>query len=372
MVIRMNDFHGIIFAYSTAPELGALVRTRTSASLPFCGRYRLIDFALSSMANAGVYDVGVIMQRDYQSLLDHLGSGKDWDMSRRRGGLRMLPPFGLPEYHTGAYTGTIEALNAVATYIRDIPQKYIIMMHGNNAANLDLAAAAKHHLESGAELTAICSPRLGANARLGYVDRGDGFSQHMVLGGAGGGIPAMEAYIISKDLLLSMMDECARENRLHFHRNAIAGYLNTGGKINLYVHEDYAARITDAAGYYRASMDMLDSEKRAELFPAQRPVRTKIHEEVSAYYGENAKVRNSLVADGCIVEGELDGCILFSGARVERGAQLKNCIVMRGAAVRENAQLSCVIADKYAELSPYITLTGSERLPIVIPKSSII
>ena len=102
----MPDFHGIILAYSASPELGELVRTRTASSLPFCGRYRLIDFALSSMENAGIHDVGVIMQRDYQSLLDHLGSGKDWDMSRRHGGLRMLPPFGLPEYHTGEYNGT--------------------------------------------------------------------------------------------------------------------------------------------------------------------------------------------------------------------------------------------------------------------------
>jgi ADP-glucose pyrophosphorylase len=139
----MADFHGIIFAYSAAPEMGELVRTRTSSSLPFCGRYRLIDFALSSMQNAGIRDVGVIMQRDYQSLLDHLGSGKDWDMSRRRGGLRMLPPFGLPEYHTGEYIGTIEALNAVSTYIHDIPHDHhmllrdVVYVGGNCVQRLD-------------------------------------------------------------------------------------------------------------------------------------------------------------------------------------------------------------------------------------------
>jgi glucose-1-phosphate adenylyltransferase len=368
----MSDFHGIIFAYSTAPGLGELVRTRTSSSLPFCGRYRLIDFALSSMANAGIYDVGVIMQRDYQSLLDHLGSGKDWDMSRRRGGLRMLPPFGLPDYHTGEYTGTIEALNAVATYIRDIPQKNIVMMPGNMAANLDLSAACARHTESGAELTAICCPRMTDNIRLRYIDRGDGFSERMLIGGSGEGIPSLEAYIISKKLLLSMMEDCARENRLHFHRNAIAGYLDSGGKICVYIHDGYAAPITDTRGYFRTSMDMLDTAKRSELFPPERPVRTKIHEEVSAYYGETAKVRNSLVADGCIIEGEISDCILFSGARVERGAKLDHCIVMRSGIVRENAQLKYVIADKYAELTPYITLTGSERLPIAIPKGSTI
>ena len=121
----MNNYHGIIFAYKSYPELRELVSERTAASLPICSRYRLIDFALSSLRNAGIVDVGVIMQRDYQSLLDHLGSGKPWDMSRRTGGLRMLPPFGLPEHHRGDYSGTIEALNAVSSYIEDIPKKYI-------------------------------------------------------------------------------------------------------------------------------------------------------------------------------------------------------------------------------------------------------
>ena len=369
----MADFHGIIFAYSAAPEMGELVRTRTSASLPFCGRYRLIDFALSSMANAGIFDVGVIMQRDYQSLLDHLGSGKDWDMSRRRGGLRMLPPFGLPEYHTGDYTGTIEALNAVATYIRDIPEANIVMMHGNLAANLDLAAACARHLETGAQLTAVCSRSSPAVQYYSYAPDADGFSARILFGGdCGGGLASLEAYIISKELLLGMMDECARDNNPHFHKSAISGYLGRGGKIAVYVHEGYASFITDTPGYFRASMDMLQRENREELFPPDRPVRTKNHEEVSTYYGEDAKVSNSLVADGCIVEGEIENCILFSGARIESGAQLKNCIVMRGGLVREMALLNCVIADKFTVVSPYVTLTGNKRLPITIPKGSTI
>ena len=131
----MNNYQGIIFAYKSYPELRELVAERTAASLPICSRYRLIDFSLSSLRNAGIVDVGVIMQRDYQSLLDHLGSGKPWDMSRRTGGLRMLPPFGLPAHHRGDYSGTIEALNAVSSYIEEIPKKYIVLMIGNLCAN---------------------------------------------------------------------------------------------------------------------------------------------------------------------------------------------------------------------------------------------
>jgi glucose-1-phosphate adenylyltransferase len=368
----MADFHGIIFAYSAAPEMGELVRTRTSSSLPFCGRYRLIDFALSSMQNAGIRDVGVIMQRDYQSLLDHLGSGKDWDMSRRRGGLRMLPPFGLPEYHTGEYIGTIEALNAVSTYIHDIPQKHVVIMRGSLAANLDLDAAIQQHLSSGAELTAVCAPGAPSETHHRFVPDADGFSSKMLFTRTGGGEGAasLEVYIIEKELLVKMMESCAAENKRHYHRDAIAGYLQHGGRIGIYMHDGYAAAITTVADYFRANMDMLQADKRAAMFPPSRPVRTKNHEEVSTYYGEEACACNSLVADGCIIEGTVNNSILFSDVRVAPGAVLDGCIVMRGGVIGENAQLKNVIADKYAELSPYITLTGSPRLPIVVPKSS--
>ena len=171
----MKGFHGIIFAYSTSPELGVLVNARTAASLPFCGRYRLIDFALSSMRNADIFDVGVIMQRDYQSLLDHIGSGKAWDMSRKRGGLRMLPPFGLPDYHRGNYTGTIEAINAVAAYIKDIPQSHVVLMQGSLAANIDLNAATEKYLDAGADMMAICSDHTPEGMHHRYVVDGDGY-----------------------------------------------------------------------------------------------------------------------------------------------------------------------------------------------------
>ena len=151
----MTELHGIIFAYHASRALGELTSCRTSASIPFCGRYRLIDFALSSMQNAGVRDVGVIMRSDYQSLLDHLGSGKTWDLSRKRGGLRLLPPFGRAETR---FSGIIEALCSVESYIRDIKQEYVLLARGNLAANVDVSAVMERHLRSGADLTVVCAP----------------------------------------------------------------------------------------------------------------------------------------------------------------------------------------------------------------------
>lgn len=366
----MYDFHGIIFAYSATDELGELVRRRTAASLPFCGRYRLIDFSLSSMMNAGIRDVGIIMQRDYQSLLDHIGSGKNWDMSRRYGGLRMLPPFGLPEYHRGNYAGTIEALNAVASYVRGIPQKHIVLLLGSTCANIDLTAATRRHIRSGAEITAICSASELSGSHHRFVLDEEGMVKQLLFDREeqGEGLPSLEGYVIKKDTLLRMMDKCKALNLFRFHKDALSMFLAEGGRVAAYVHEGYAASIRSVADYYRCSMDMLNSEHRRQLFPAERPVRTRAHEEVSTYYGENASSKNSLVADNCIIEGSIENCIIFPGVRIARGAKLTNCIVMKGSTIGEWTELNCVISDKYCSYSPGITITGSPKLPIVVPK----
>ena len=167
-----------------------------------------------------------------------------------------------------------------------------------------------------------------------------------------------------------MMDACAAVNHYHFHRDAIAAYLENGGKVNVYLHPGYARRIMSLDTYFDASMDMLKPECRAEMFPPERPVRTKSHEDVSTYYGEEAFVTNSLVSDGCIIEGEVKNCVLSSDVRIAPGAKIENCILMRGAKIGEGVILNSVIADKYASVSAFRTLMGSEKLPIVIPKNS--
>ena len=370
----MRNYHGIIFAYQTTPELRELVSARSAASLPFCGRYRLIDFPLSSLRNAGILDCGVIMQRNYQSLLDHLGSGKAWDMSRANGGLRMLPPFGLPEYHTGNYVGTIEALNAVSTYVRDIPQKHVVLMLGSMVANIDLDAAIKKHESSDAEITAICGEKTPMGTHHRFVVGPDGYVRRIDLyrTSDGEGVPGLMACIIHKDTLLRLMDRCKAMNLYAFHKDALNLFLSAGGKMDVYIHHGYANAINTVEEYYRANKDMLDPELRRQVFPAEHPVRTKIHEYVSTYYGEEAVSVNSLVADNCRIEGELEDCIVFSGARIARGAKLKGCIVMRGCEVAENVSLSYVIADKDTSFSEKTVLAGNDKLPLVVPKGTAI
>lgn len=370
----MKDFHGIIFAYKSYPELRELVQNRTAASLPVCGEYRLIDFALSSFRNAGITDVGVIMQRDYQSLLDHIGSGKAWDMSKHNGGLKILPPFGLPQYHKGDYAGTIEALNAVSNYIKEIPQKYVILALGGLCANIDYDAVCHQHLTSGAGITAICGnyhPDLVHNR---YVIGEDGNVERILLDRIDDteGVPSLEGYVMSKELLLELMDTCKAKSLYRFHHDALRMYLENGGIIRPYMHTSYARFIQTVEGYYEANMNMLDPVNRAAIFTEDRPVRSTPIEGISTYYGVDAKSKNCLVADNCVIEGSIENCIIFPDVHIGANTVLKNCIVLSHSRIGANVALEHVITDKNVTITDCVSLVGNSKLPIVVPKGATI
>lgn len=370
----MINLHGLILADRSSSQLSGLVKPRTSASLPFAGRYRLIDFALSAMQNALVRDVGVIMQHDYQSLLDHLGSGKEWDMSRKRGGLRLLPPFGLKEERRGQYSSIIDALTSVQGYIRDIQQDYICLCRGSLAANIDLAEVMRRHVSSGADVTVVCSDRNPESSHYRFVTDEHGFATELLKhhGGKGEGYASLEVYIMSKKTLLGIIERCERFIDSKFHRTGLGGILASGGRIAVYMHHGYAAHINSVSSYYSASMDMLQAQNRHELFPDERPVRTKGRADVSTHYAEGASVKNCLVADGCYIEGSIENCIIFRGVQIHKDAVLKNCIIMQDSIIDNGANLSYVIADKDVEIGVLEYLSGSPRFPLVLPKGTVI
>ena len=366
----MIDLHGIISAYRGSPELGALVEGRTASALTFAGRYRLVDFALSSLKAAGVYNVDVVMQKDYQSLMDHIGSGKDWDMSKKNGGLRLLPPFGMGG-NKGAYSGLLEALLAAESYLRRMKENNIVIMPGNLAINIDLKAVLKDHVESDAGLTIVCAEGLDSGEYHKYTTDEQGYVVESLFQRAGSNVAGaadLEVYIVKKDVLLEMLDFAAAHMRYSFHADGINEYLKRGGKVKVYIHDGYAVQIKTVADYMKANMDMLCKDNRKSLFPVERPVLTNDRADVSTYYAEESKVINSLVSDGCFIEGVVKNCILSPGVHVGKGSVLENCIIMRDTYIGDGVTLTNVITDKYVRVENQKNLVGGDNIPMVIPR----
>lgn len=371
----MNNVHGIIYAYHSYPDLGFLGARRTGASLPFCSRFRLIDLALSGMMNAGIFNVDIVMQRDYHSLLDHIGSGVTWDMARRNNGLHMLPPFCLPDANKGSYEGGMEALGAISAYLEtDVEQEYILLTRGDICANVDMAKLVDEHIASGADITAVCTEREMIGHHHSFILGEDGFAKELLCHqyDCKRGVASLETYIMQRSKLIELIHWCSEGGRLHLHSDALLHALHEGWKIGVCLHDAYARFIASAEDYYEANMDMLDASKLAEVFPAERRVATCARSGVSTYYSDKAIAKNSLIADGCRIEGTVENCIIFGNVKIAAGASLRDCIVMNDTVIEENVQMKNVIADKLVTVTAGTNLCGNSKLPLIIPKSATI
>ena len=367
----MKNLHGIIFGYTGSHSLGDLVETRTPPSVPFASRYRFIDFILSVMVNAGIDDIGIVLEERYQSLLDHLGSGKTWDLVRKSGGLKLLPPFGMGHTHAAAaYLGKIDALDNIRTYLKRVREDYIVLADSMLVTSFDLTKAYEYHLETGADITCLCTKdERFIMPRMRFTLDETGRAVDITKGAGGEGYVGLGVRIISKELLLSLIDECVAHGQYSFTDSVLLAKHDTL-KIMGYPIEDFVARPDTAKLYYETSMALFDKDIRHGLFPKDRPVLTKVLDEAPTYYSSDVVVKNSLVSDGCYIEGDIEDCIIFRGVKIGKGAKLRGCIIMQNAVIGENAELDCVIADKDTVISEGRKLMGHDSYPIIISKGS--
>jgi len=368
----MNGLHGIIFSYKKRNDLRELSEIRSPSSIPFGGRYRAIDFALSNLVNAGATDVGIVLNGRYQSLLDHLGTGKDWDLSRKRGGLKLLPPFASKEkWGDIAFRGKMEALLGVQSYLEEIRQDYVALMDGDLVVNLPLNEILQAHIRSGADITAVVgNDSFRVEGGTYFEINGDGRVTDVLYRlNNPRGYRGLEVYIISRDLLLSLVDECGSHDQYSWRRDVLQAKCKTLN-IQSYIWSGFAAQIRSVQEYYDRSMQLLDPGVRAELFCASRPIRAKSADKSSSYIAPDGCCVNSLVADGCNVAGLVENSILFSGVTVEEGAVVRNCVLFKETKIHKNAQVAYTIADKRVEVMDGRMLMGNANYPLVISKDS--
>ena len=369
-----GKLHGIIFSYEKRSGLRELTEARMPASVPFGGRYRLVDFILSSMVNAGITDVGVVLQGNYQSLLDHLGSGKDWDLSRKHGGLRLLPAFADDEIVGGVreFRGKMEALAGVRSYLEGIRQKHVVLADSDLIINIPLQDVYQAHIASGADITAVCTSNVDSDADVTFFrldDAGRVKETLFPLRDRTGCHRSLEIYVLSKELLLKLVDDCMSHDLTSF-RSAVLQAQAPSLHIQGYVWDGYAAQIRSVKEYYERSLELLDPSIRREVFPAGRPIHSKERNDASTYVDPAGVCCNCLVADGCTIEGTVENSILFRGVSVAKGAEVKDCILMQDTAVSRDAVLRHVIADKDVVVKEACTLMGTANYPMSIAKGS--
>ena len=368
---------GIIFSNIHDQIVPELTRGRTMASIPFGGRYRLIDFVLSPMVGAGMETIGVITKTNYQSLMNHVGRGRDWDLDRKSGGLMVLPPFGHTE-NNALYNNRLEALKGVLGIMRKSHEKYVVMSDCDIIANFDLAAAMKDHEESGADITMVYKKTIlnGESRRMNKIMQLDENNRVIDLavyqGGQGEVNLGMDVLIIDRTKLISIVEDAIAHGYSSMSREIMAPNLDRM-YIRGYEHKGYYCFIDSIESYMQGNLDLLDREVRKELFDCEdRPIFTKVKDSPPTKYGANAEVKNSMIADGCTIEGTVENSILFRGVKVGRGAVVRNSVLMQDVMAGENSELNYVVADKRVVVKDGRKLSGYITHPFFINKDSLI
>ena len=361
---------GIIFANDAA--MGELTNKRTVASIPFGGRYRQVDFALSNLACAGVRHIGVIARHNYQSLMHHVGDGEEWGLELEEGGLEFLTPYA--QTVTGSYRGKLESLaNAMDFLTYGEEDELVVMIDSAVLSNIDLRAVIDAHIASGKDITVVTKAGIcnGEKKIDLAIKVEDGEIKDMAVNYVAGAdyAASMDIFVLSKKFLVSSVKYLIARDKFHMDRDLVMGGWQHGRvSVNTYAFDGVAMYNESVEEYFANALSLICKDVRADIIGGAHPVYTKVRDRVPTYYAEGCEVEDSLIADGCIIEGEVEDSILFREVTVGKDAEVENCIIFNDAVIGEGAELKYVILDKNVTVTPGAKLIGTKNNPIIVKR----
>jgi len=303
----MKSTMGIILTGGKSNKLKELAEFRSNAAVPIGGKYRAIDFVLSNMVNSGITYVGILTQYNFRSLMDHLGSGKEWDLDRRNEGLFIFPPF-LSSEESGWYKGSADAMYNNISFLKRSYEEYVLIAQGNCIYKMIYTDMLDFHIKNNSDITIAYREMNDLPeselSNLGYLNTDSSGRVIDLLEkpkDPRGLTCSIGIYIIKRTLLISLLEECVAHGDYDFVKDILIkklGVLNVFG----YKFEGYWRNMNTVLMYYKTNMELLDAKIRNELFIENGKIYTKVKDEPPSRFDEDADVKNSIIADGCIIE----------------------------------------------------------------------
>ncbi len=381
MVSSNANALGIIFPNSYDSLVPELVSKRLMASIPFASRYRMIDFLLSSMVNSGIDNISIVLRQNYRSLMDHLGSGREWDLTRKNGGLNIIPPFS--EKSINVYSGRVEALANILPLLRSSKEKYVVMADSNVAANIRFSDVIAAHEASGADVTVLyCRTDFSKRASDTRTDSGEFYYTlqidedqrvneiHINALDVGVQNQSLNIYIVDREFLITQIEDASVRGITYYERDVLLPSLDRI-LVKGYEFTGYVALISGIKSYFDENMALLKEENADALF-AGNSIYTKVRDDNPTRYTASAQVKNIMAADGCVIEGTVENCVLFRGVKIAKGAVVKNCILMQDTVISENVTAEYLITDKNVTITANQEVKGTSSYPVYISKRKIV
>ena len=366
---------GIIFSSLNDNTLSRLTTDRTVAAIPFACRYRLVDFCLSNMVNANMSNIHIVANYNYRSLTEHIGSGKDWDLARREGGINIISPYQTAHSsHAKLFSTHMEALISMKEYIDEFKEDYVVLMDSDHVLNIDLESVVKEHERTGADITLVThtidkdytskNPRIMISSVAGKITdiaMGSVYSERN---------PelSLNLFVMETNYLRRLIEEAQGYNL-----NSLTGLILKNFKTEnyrTYKYNGFVASVSSFLDYYRYSMELATNEESRDLLLNKKsaPIYTRVHNSAPVVYKSGAKITGSMIADDCVIEGTVINSVLFRGVKVEKGAVVKNSVLFSGTTVAANANVNCIVTDKDVYVSSGVTLSGNNNMPFYVQK----
>ena len=380
MISSKAEALGIIFPNSYDSLVPDLVSERLMASIPFASRYRMCDFMISSMVHCGIDNISILVRKNYHSLLDHLGNGREWDLARKNGGLNIVPPFAQKQIKV--FSGRIEALESIRGYLMKQTEKYVILSDANMAVNFDFNALLDAHIKRGADVTMVYRKQeipqslirqstAGMDLYYALGINGDRVSKIYINPKESGEMNfSLNIYVVERELLMRMVDEAYLHGDVYFVRDILEKKIDQMD-VRGFCYNGYVAHIHDMNSYFEENMRLLKEENLMALFSGNQ-IYTKIRDDNPTRYINGAKAKNVMVADGCVIEGEVENSVLFRGVKIGKGAKVKNCVLMQDTVIEDNASVEYVITDKNVTISEGKSLTGNDSFQVYVAKGQVV
>ena len=362
---------GIVFTNDAS--LGELTNKRTMASLPFGGRYRQVDWALSNLSCAGVRHVGIISRHNYQSLMNHIGDGEEWGLELEEGGLEFLTPYAQSDVHR--YRGKLESLASAMDFLEyGADDEVVVMIDSAVLSNIDLNKVLSAHVESGKDVTVVtkagvCNGEKMIDLALKLDEKGEVCDMMVDFAAPADYVASMDIFVLNKKWLIEQTKEMIARDKFHMDRDLVLGGWQRGKvSVNVYPFEGTAMFNESVEEYFTNSLALINREIRHDMFGGNHPIFTKVRDRVPTYYGEACDISDTLVADGCMLEGKVENSVLFRQVSVAPGADVENCVIMNDSVIGEGAELKYVILDKDVTVTPGAKLIGTPKSPIIVKR----
>ena len=362
---------GLILAGGSNNKMRELSNKRAIAAMPVAGSYRSIDFALSNMSNSHIQKVAVLTQYNARSLNEHLSSSKWWDFGRKQGGLYIFTPMVTAD-NSWWYRGTADAMYQNLNFLKNSHEPYVVIASGDGIYKLDYNKVLEYHIVKRADVTVVCTDidgddinrfgvlKMNEESRIEEFEEKPMVTQsHTISTGI---------YVLRRRQLIEMLEKCAQEDRHDFVKDILIRYKNLK-RIYGYKIKDYWSNISTVESYYKTNMDFLRPDVREYFFREGPEIKTKIDDLPPAKYNPGAKVKNSLIASGCIINGEVENSVLFKNVFVGNNCVIKNSIILNEVYLGDNTHIENCVVESRDTIRANSYHYGEDGIKIVVEKN---